>query len=253
MSSSFASTSAAPLRVAVPPLVVSAGAGGAALTIHLLRPTALSLVGGHALVLHDPVGLTGDRLLAHVYRTAAHHVDPLLDPSDTPPAGPEGSAASLVTLRWLLVRAPLSAVWRTVDQLPDRAWRVAAQRASRRESRRVAEPPYPEPLARRHPNRATIPQAALLLLSESERVDALSTTAAARIVARALRRRWSMLAVTRQGPVRRHIVSEAAAVPGTPRHAEPWRTHLVVQAGALVPLPPEIPPSGEQRTGAWLD
>lgn len=222
------------------------------LSITLLKPTVLTLYGGHAFVLHDPLGLMGDRLLAHVHRAVA-----------TQPAPPAAAC------RWVTARGPLSAVWEAADamamrgvwRVPGRRWPEAIPRESER-APRVAEPRFAEPRvddarlapecppnARTHRTPAGSPygeQPRVLLLSESDRADALAPQVAARLLLRAVRHEWAVFAVTRHGPARS---SEAAgrAEPTTrgPVHApgrlartsRPWRTHLVCRSGALEPIP----------------
>jgi hypothetical protein len=208
--------------VAIPSLVVQAGAGGAMLTITLLRSTVLTLHGGHVFVLHDPLGLTGDRLLAHLHRALAGQ--------PAPPAA---------TCPWVTVRAPLSQLWEEANRLPERVrWRTPRRAgvepwpvASAPRASRVAEP-VPTPgwsggAAAADDGPVALGPAAshtphVLLLSESDRPDALAPVAAARLVLRAARQGWASFAVTRQG---------AAGVRG-----EPWRTHLVCRRGALQPV-----------------
>jgi hypothetical protein len=239
MASTHASAGRAPWRVAIPSLVVQAGAAGAMLTITLLRPTVLTLHGGHVFVLHDPVGLTGDRLLAHLHRALAGE-----------------TARTGATCRWVTARAPLAQLWDAVEQLPERLrWRrvrgagtAPTSIAAPRRAPRVAEPlpahrwpvhPRLVSGAAHEPSRHTgqavgdpppAPRAPLdaataapgprvLLLSESDRPDALAPVAAARLLLRAAHHGWATFAVTRQG---------AASARG-----EPWRTHLVCRRGAL--------------------
>ena len=162
--------------VAVPPLLVSAGAGGARLTIQLLRPTILALPGSHVTVVHDPVGLMGERLLAHVYRTAT-------------------GASPVAALRWVLVRPSLAAVWAHADALVPSTWRP---RRSDGGSRRVAERPRGAAVA---VGQVAGRPAGVLLLGESDRPDALSHASAGRLALRAVMRGWTVLAVTRDGPL----------------------------------------------------
>ncbi len=234
-------------RVPVPALTVSAGAGGAMLTITLLQPAELTLHGGHALVLHDPVGLTGERLLAHLYRFLGGSVGGSADPA----------AAGLV--RWIVVRPPLHRVWEAVESLHARAWRPRPSHPSGRAEfpppharpARVAEPapvPLDQPAARPHDIGPPSAEARLLFLSESDRIDALSPLAGARLVARALRREWGLFAVTREGPapMPRALVTREGLVPiprgaadgPRGREAQPWRTHLVCQRGVLRAVDP---------------
>jgi hypothetical protein len=206
---------------------VSAGAAGAMLTITLLHNTSLSFEAGQVLVVHDPLGLTAERLLAHVYRVALER-------------GSEGPwrATSAVGARWLAVQSPLASVWAAVDTLHTRRWRSAPAHgapgtfsAVARSDRplRVAEPKRESDFAIRAP-------AGLLLLSESTRSDALSRGAAARLLSRCLRRGWAALAATREGPVR---AAEAAGLGGNDaidRHAPAWRSHVVCESGMLRPV-----------------
>jgi hypothetical protein len=228
-------------RIAVPSIVIHAGSGGAMLSITLLKPTVLTLYGGHSFVLHDPLGLMGERLLAHVHRAVAER-----------PAPPAAAC------RWVTARGPLSAVWEAADALaargvwrpPRRRWPDAVPRAAR--APRVAEsPPLADPLTlpRPLPSPAASPygdQPRVLLLSESDRPDALAPHTAARLLLRAVRHDWAVFAVTRQGPARPTLVVDGpASAPNEPlervarpeRRARPWRTHLVCRAGALEPIP----------------
>ena len=209
-------------QFAIPQLVVSAGSGGAMLTITLLQPTELVLEPARVLVLHDPVGLTGDRILAHVYREAAL----------------QGSGG--VHLQWLVVRPPISRVWDAMDSLDDRAWRAVQRRAL--EGGRARTRTFPsatQPLETRTPRVAEtlqpddvqphrISSKTLMLLSESERQDALSTVAAARLLTRALRRRWAVLACAREGPL--------ASGAGTSSAERAWCDRVVCQGGVLRPV-----------------
>jgi hypothetical protein len=77
-----------------------------------------------------------------------------------------------------------------------------------------AEHPWPTSVATPAPH--------VLLLSESDRPDALAPLAAARLVVRAARQGWATFAATRQG---------AAETTG-----DVWRTHLVCRRGALHPI-----------------
>ncbi len=248
-------------RVPLPQLQVSAGAGGAMLTITLLRECELTLEPSRLIVLHDPVGLTGDRVLAHVYRSAAQHISDCASE-----ALPAGSA-----LQWLVVRPPLSRVWDDMDTLTDRAWRSRGW-YQRTDGTRAAPPfvqsPYdssgraprvaesPAAVARMAPPPAAPPPAtasgaaqvaalaaasevaptsasplALLLISEAEQPSAVSPLAAARLLARALRRQWAVLATTREGPLR---IPQSAE----PSPERPWASHLVCQGGVLRPVTP---------------
>lgn len=250
-------------RIAIPSIVINAGSGGAMLSITLLKPTVLTLYGGHSFVLHDPLGLMGDRLLAHVHRAIAER-----------PAPPAAAC------RWVTARGPLSAVWEAADamaargvwRLPRRRWpdtlRRDAARAPRVAESRVAESRVAEsrvaesrmaesrvaadpPLARTALAPAASPygdQPRVLLLSESDRPDALAAHTAARLLLRAVRHQWAVFAVTRQGPARPpdHGGAAGSAVRTAPAHSpsarldvrvRPWRTHLVCRAGALEPLP----------------
>ncbi len=199
---------------ALPHIIVSAGAGGAMLAITLLRESQITLSPGHALVLHDPVGLAGERVLAHVYREAARHV---VESDD-------GALPSSASLQWLQARPPLSRVWDAMDALGQRRWRRShhphAAYADLR-APRVAEPPAQFTV---HP--PAVPS--LILLSESERIDAIAPTAAARLLTRALRRQWAVLAVTREGP--RHAFTAQTPAP------RDWCAHVVCQGGALRPV-----------------
>jgi hypothetical protein len=231
---SSAPRAAALWRVAIPPIVVHAGAGGAMLSITVLKPAVLTLHGGHAFVLHDPLGLAGERLLAHLYRALVE--------DDVPPAS---------TCRWVLVQPPLERVWAAVATLD---WRGTWRRASRRwraYTARDASPGAATSRPARVAERATSPSAAastdrldvprVLLVSESERADALSPDAAARLIVRAARHEWAVFAVTRQGPARGDLAgaSAPASLRALPARGlvPPWRTHLVCRQGALEPLP----------------
>lgn len=246
--------------VPLPQLQVSAGAGGAMLTITLLRECELTLEPSRLVVLHDPVGLTGDRVLAHVYRAAAQQIS-----DSATDALPAGSA-----LQWLVVRPPLSRVWDDMDTLADRAWRLRTWYHGADGSRaappfshshdvtpnrtpRVAETPQPErvvPASQMVRSQESPPAIAsavhsgqprvtstvatslsLLLISEAEQPSAVSSLAAARLLARALRRQWAVLATTREGPLR----VPASATPVPPRL---WASHLVCQGGVLRPVTP---------------
>lgn len=211
-----ASTSGACWRFAIPPLVANAGAAGARLSITLLRPAVVTLYPGHAFVLHDPVGLTGDRLLAALHRAATRDHGPL--------AG---------VVRWVVLRPPLAALWDEMAALDWRSvWRhrrhrwgrgpVAGEDPGRGGARRPARVAEPRPEARTAP---LVPQ--LLLVSEAERADALPAGPAARLLARAMREEWAVFAVTRQGPAAR--VPDAGAPPA-------WRTHLICRSGRLRPV-----------------
>jgi len=241
-------------RIAVPSIVINAGSGGAMLSITLLKPTVLTLYGGHAFVLHDPLGLMGERLLAHVHCAVA--------------ARPAPPAAAC---RWVTARGPLSAVWEAADamaargvwRLPRRRWpdplRRDAARAPRvAESRGLAAP---RPVTRAVLSPVVPPygdQPRVLLLSESDRPDALATHTAARLLLRAVRHEWAVFAVTRQGPARPpDLGSECAPAAGCTAapagrgrltlSGRPWRTHLVCRAGALEPIPVRSPVSEATR------
>jgi hypothetical protein len=230
-------------RIAVPSIVIQAGSGGAMLSITLLKPTVLTLYGGHSFVLHDPLGLMGDRLLAHVHRAVAER-----------PAPPAAAC------RWVTARGPLSAVWEAADGMaarglwrpPRRRWPEPVQRGAR--APRVAESRVmsdPVPLPRLHPSPAASPygdQPRVLLLSESDRPDALAPHTAARLLLRAVRHEWAVFAVTRQGPARpvspvgapispERSAREPEQLARAERRARPWRTHLVCRAGTLEPIP----------------
>jgi len=274
MSIRSASAASALWRIAIPSIVVNAGSGGALLSITLLKPTVLTLYGGHAFVLHDPLGLMGDRLLAHVHRAIAER-----------PAPPAAAC------RWVTARGPLAAVWDAADAMAARGmWRVPrrhwpdrlsreAERAPRvaesrvAESRvaeaRLAEPVTPPPASHAQLGPAPSPygdQPRVLLLSESERADSLAPHAAARLLLRAIRHDWAIFAVTRQGPARHHAdhatpalvgdvpvhdgdAARAASGPSN-RAPRPWCTHLVCRAGMLEPLPVRspVPPTVRVRT-----
>lgn len=222
--------------VPLPQLVASAGAGGAMLTITLLHATSLRLELGHVLVVHDPLGLTGERILAHVYRDSAQRAGSGL--ALTPPSH---------SLRWLLVRPPMSRVWDCVDMLPGRLWRRAGERTKGTHaspSTNTHEGAFPA-LLKPHPQRASHvferlrerspepegPAPAVLLMSESERPDALTPLSTARLLARALRRQSIVLATTRAGP----RASDSALRSGNPS-LHYWRTHVVCEAGVLRPV-----------------
>ncbi len=218
------------LRIPLPLFVASAGACGAMLTITLLQPTELILEPGRVLVVHDPLGLTADRLLAHVYREVAHRNA----------AGAEPGSPVATSLRWLIARPPLARVWDAVEALGRRSWRLAPRRppvganngpqplqqgaahpAAGLPAARVAEaPPRPS-----NDRRAFAP--AVLILSEAERPDALSPQSAARLLARAVRRDWTVLAATREGPV-----GQSGDIPSS----RDWCTHVVCQGGVLRPV-----------------
>ncbi len=217
-------------QFAIPQLVVSAGSGGAMLTITLLHATELVLEPARVLVLHDPVGLAGERILAHVYREAALRA-----------SGADGDVLSGgVHLQWLVVRPPITRVWDAMDTLDDRAWRAVQRRAM--QSGRAgthAFPPATPPLETRAPRVAETLRPpvvaphrtrghALMLLSESERPDALSTLAAARLLTRALRRGWAVLACAREGP--------RPSGPGPPPAERAWCDRVVCQGGVLRPV-----------------
>jgi len=255
-----ASAATALWRIAVPSIVVNAGSGGAMLSITLLRPTVLTLYGGHTFVLHDPLGLMGDRLLAHVHRAVVDR-----------PAPPAAAC------RWVTARGPLSTVWEAADAMagrgvwrqPRRRWpdstprggtraaRVAESRPA--DSRVSADSPSPGGAGVGPPPSPYGEQPRVLLLSESDRPDALAPQTAARLLLRAMRYEWAVFAVTRQGPARgRPGAAEGAGTSAKggesrPDRAgrfglsrSPWRTHLVCRSGALEPMPvlspmPEIP------------
>ena len=216
-------------RVALPAIVVQAGAGGAMLSITLLRPSVLTLLGGHALVLHDPLGLMGDRLLARLHRALA-----------------EGEPGLASGARWVAVQGPLSRTWEVAECLDDRPrWGSGTRRWPPRASRptpaprRVAEVGDPRVLpstarsaetARRDGLAPDAPR--VLLLSECDRPDALTPHAAARLLLRAVQHEWSVFAVTRQGPARAGVVAAGAEAPTLPA----WRTHLVCRSGVLEPV-----------------
>lgn len=252
------------------------------LTITLLHATELVLEAGQVLVLHDPVGLTADRVLAHVYREAARSIaEPgwrkascasAVEQDSDLDRLPELSASGAPALQWLLVRPPLAHVWQAVDMLAEQSWRRNARvavsaselraaengsfplpdrsRTPRVAEPRVAEPPVAEPpvteqpIAERRvararqelaPNRGAmerIRSAGLLLLSEADRTDALTSRAAARYIVRAVRRQWAVLAATREGPVMR-----AGGAP-PPRATPTWCRHVVCQGGVLRPVTP---------------
>ncbi len=218
------------------------------LSITLLKPTVLTLYGGHSFVLHDPLGLMGDRLLAHVHRAIAER-----------PAPPAAAC------RWVTARGPLAAVWEAADamaargvwRLPRRRWPDTRRRDGARaprvaESRVVESRATPEPPGTRT---LRIPaespygeQPRVLLLSESDRPDALAPHTAARLLLRAVRHEWAVFAVTRQGPARppgdaggigpsSEGSAERAGRGRLELSARPWRTHLVCRAGALEPIP----------------
>ena len=218
-------------RIAVPPLIANAGAAGARLSITLLRPTVVTLYAGHAFVLHDPAGLTGERLLAALHRAARRH--------PTAPAPGDGTGA----VRWVVVQPPLADVWREVHALD---WRAVWRQRRRRWSR---DPVPPRDAGRRAPGEERSParvaeagapaygaaapvtaQPSLLLVSEAERADALPAAPAARLLARALRQQWALFTVTRQGPAA--FGRERGPSADTPD----WRTHLVCRSGRLAPL-----------------
>jgi hypothetical protein len=208
---------------------VSAGAAGAMLTITLLHQTELSFDAGQVVVVHDPLGLTAERLLAHVYRVALER-------------GSEGPwrATSAVGARWLAVQSPLAGVWQAVDTLQARRWRPVPERGSsggqpalarRDRPLRVAEARHESDFAVRAP-------AGLLLLSESTRPDALSPGAAARLLERCLRRGWAALAATREGPLRSsHNVADGTRGEALlDDHTPSWRSHVVCESGMLRPV-----------------
>ena len=214
-------------RLAIPPLVAAAGASGARLHITLLRPTVVTLYGGHAFVLHDPVGLTGDRLLAALHAAAGQH-----------------PAAVGSPVRWVLVQPPLASVWDAMHALDWRTvWRHRRSRwggAPPTRPARVAEAfrgGYDGPPNAVRSNPSEAPR--ILLVSESDRGDALATAAAARLLARALRESWSLFTVTRQSiGASREASADVPADATTPPPV--WRTHLVCRAGRL--LPAEVRP-----------
>jgi len=223
------------------------------LSITLLKPTVLTLYGGHSFVLHDPLGLMGDRLLAHVHRAVADR-----------PAPPAAAC------RWVTARGPLSAVWEAADAMAARGvWRVPrrrwpdalpreAARAPRVAESRIAESHIAESRVAADPPRTRTQrspvgspygdQPRVLLLSESDRPDALAPHTAARLLLRAVRHEWAVFAVTRQGPARPpdHAGEDARSLRGTTERAgrgrlelsaRAWRTHLVCRAGTLEPIP----------------
>jgi hypothetical protein len=204
-------------RVAVPSIVASAGAAGAMLTLTLLRPTVLTLYGGHTFVLHDPLGLVGERLLAHIHRALAAH--------PAPPAA---------TCRWVTVQRPLALVWEAMAELQGRGlWRGPRGHWPPNAARvpRVAEA---RPAAGASACSAPPDVPRVLLVSESDRADALVPAAAARLLLRATRHDWAVFAVTRDGPARR-------AEPSLPRAPRAPRTHLVCRAGALSAIETPVP------------
>lgn len=215
-------TSGACWRLAIPPLVAAAGASGARLQITLLRPSVITLYGGHAFVLHDPVGLTGDRLLGALHAAADQH-----------------PFAASAPVRWVLVQPPLADVWDAMQALDWRAvWRHRRSRwggASPTRPARVAETFRGSDNG--HHRSATAEAPRLLLVSESDRGDALATAAAARLLARALRESWALFTVTRQsiGAAREARPDALAADAPLP---PVWRTHLICRAGRLQPAEP---------------
>ncbi len=235
---------------AIPQLVVSAGSGGAMLTITLLQPTEIVLEPARVLVLHDPVGLTGDRVLAHVYREAALQVADVSEgdtcasstgsSTDSSAGAGVGLMSGGVHLQWLVVRPPITRVWDAMDSLNDRTWRVLQRRQlDSGRARTRTFPPATQALETHAPRVAETlrtdsdpPQRArgraLMLLSESERQDALSTLATARLLTRALRKRWAVLACAREGPL------TSSAAPPPPERA--WCDRVVCQGGVLRPV-----------------
>ncbi len=207
---------------------ISAGAAGAMLTITLLHETELSFDAGQVLVVHDPLGLTAERLLAHVYRVALER-------------GSEGPwrATSAVAARWMAVQSPLSGVWPAVNALQLRRWRAVPERGALTDAPpsrvdrplRVAEPRVAGGFAVRSP-------AGLLLLSESTRADALTAGSAARVLTRCLRRGWAALTATREGPVRPAHNAMHDMIGGHVPHvpAPLWRSHVVCESGMLRPV-----------------
>lgn len=266
------------LVVELPELVVSAGAGGARLTIRLLRPTTLTLQSGRWRIVHDPVGLTGDRLLANVHQAVAGQWR-----AESETAGDTASATAAGVgpgraIRWVLTRPPMRLVCAATDELATRAWQaVPSARGARRvaetvvhaaaaggHTRRSAEPPAP-PLGRTTGSvRERGRFAGVLLLSESTGADAVSPTAAARLVLRAVRQGWSVLASTRDAPVTVGLDTVGADASGedgmggsaiggdtiggdargsqvvSPPPTPPWRSHWMCERGVLVPCPPAL-------------
>lgn len=217
---------AAGFVVPVPPLVVSAGAGGARLSIRLLLATDLVLPAGQLQLLHDPVGLTGDRLLAHVYHAFSPAPVDRSEPEPLQAHTPQAPALQAPALRWLVVQAPLSQLWPITDALAERAWRLPRERPGGH----LPVAPLGSRVAERTPMArvasADLASRGILLLSESGRRDALAPHASARLLSRAIRRGWSVLAVTRDGPVS----------PSSARPVPPWRQHLICRNGMLVPV-----------------
>jgi hypothetical protein len=273
-----ASAASALWRIAIPSIMVNAGSGGAMLSITLLKPTVLTLYGGHAFVLHDPLGLMGERLLAHVHRALA----------DRPMA--DRPAPPMAACRWVTARSPLSAVWEAADAMANRGvWRTPRRRwpdgmphqgpraARVAEARGALSPPHSPASSRpaaalASSGSGTGEHPRVLLLSESEQPDALAPHTAARLLLRAMRYDWAVFAVTRQGPARvrdsrvgdsrvgdsrvgdsrlRDSGVREAPRPGSAsappaaswrdRATGPWRTHLVCRSGALEPLPRLMP------------
>ncbi len=254
------------LRIPLPLFVASAGACGAMLTITLLHPTELILEPGRVLVVHDPLGLTADRLLAHVYREVAHRNT----------ARSEIGAPVATTLRWLIARPPLARVWDAVDALGRRSWRLAPGRSGggarsgspgRSASIHHTEGARTRRVAELGTRPVTVPREAapaVLILSELERPDALSPQSAARLLARAVRRDWAVLAATREGPLTaKHNTPDVRDHPVAPPEHEhertsgraddermratdraragilttrDWCTHVVCQGGVLRPV-----------------
>ncbi len=208
---------------------ISAGAAGAMLTITLLHDTEVSFDAGHVLVVHDPLGLTAERLLAHVYRVALQR-------------GSEGPwrATSAVGARWMAVQPPLAAIWPAVDLLQTRRWRSVPERGLLTGSRGGSPPERPLRVAeaRGAGDFAVRAPAGLLLLSESARSDALSAGSAARLLTRCLRRGWAALAATREGPVRgaRDAAIANASDITTDATTPGWRSHVVCESGVLRPV-----------------
>jgi hypothetical protein len=225
---------AAAWHVRIPQLLVSAGLGGAMLNITLLRECQLLLEPGVLVVLHDPVGLTGERVMAHVYREAAqctsdHH---------------EGNGAVRASLHWVVVRAPLSQLWTSLHTLQSRAWRRASTSLSPVVPPRAPRVAEPSPRAESAHVTGTggakaSPPPALLLIGEADHHDAIAPHAGARLLARALRRRWAVLAVTREGPLGSIVApSRSGVVDGAPRTPDTeWRRHVVCQSGMLRSVP----------------
>lgn len=230
------------------------------LTITLLQATEIMLEPGRVLVLHDPVGLTGERVLAHVYRQAALRVADAADgaastgstspgsalpgsalPGSALPGSARGGAMlGGAYLQWLVVKPPIARVWDAMDTIDDRAWRSVQHRARQDGRARTRTfPPATQPLDIRTPRVAEtlrtehVPShraraRALMLLSESDRADAISTLATARLLVRALRRRWAVLASTHEGP--------RTSGSGPPPVERAWCDRVVCQGGVLRPV-----------------